>query len=141
MRMFDSRSVQHCLAAVFLLLGGWCLLAPNSVLDLAIRPAYRTGAPLEVLLMGAFGAQAVIAGLFATFSRFTRTTFLVYGIALLPFFVFDVWFYAVTPMLTEVGLLDAVGNIVMLAACVAGWFLPEPADETRIAHPIEGSAS
>jgi len=31
--------------------------------------------------LGAFGAQAMIAGL----SRFTKTTFLTYGIGLLPF--------------------------------------------------------
>ena len=55
------------------------------------------------------------------FSIFTRRTFLAYGIALLPFFVFDYWFYAVEPMLTEIGLLDVVGNIIMLWLCWIGW--------------------
>lgn len=73
------------------------------------------------ILVGAFGAQALIAGLFAAFTRFDRRTFLAYGLGLLPFFVFDYWFYAVRPMMTWVGLLDALGNIVMLALCVAGW--------------------
>ena len=50
------------------------------------------------LMMGCFGAQAILAGLFAFFSRFTRTTFLVYGIALLPFFWFNYWFVFVVPM-------------------------------------------
>ena len=115
------RAYQYLLASVFLVLGGWCLLSPTSVLELAIRTEYQSDAPIVPILMGAFGAQALIAGLFAAFSTFTRRTFVAYGIALLPFFVFDYYFYAVEPMLTWIGLLDAVGNVAMLALCVAGW--------------------
>lgn len=117
----SARAIQYWLASVFLVLGGWCLLSPGSVLRLAIRPEYHSDAPIVPVLMGAFGAQALIAGLFAAFATFNRTTFLAYGIALLPFFVFDYYFYAVEPMLTEIGLLDAIGNVVMLALCWIGW--------------------
>lgn len=116
-----ARTIQYLLASVFFVLGGWCLLSPASVLALAIRPEYQSDAPIVPVLMGAFGAQALIAGLFAAFSVFTRRTFLAYGLALLPFFVFDYYFYAVEPMLTVVGLLDAVGNVVMLILCWLGW--------------------
>ena len=68
-----------------------------------------------------FGAQAMIAGLFAATAIFTRRTFALYGAALLPFFVFDYYFYEVEPMLTEIGLLDAVGNAIMLFLCWLGW--------------------
>ena len=115
------RTIQLLLASVFLVLGGWCLVSPGSVLALTITPAYQSDAPIVPILVGAFGAQALIAGLFAAFARFTRATFLAYGIALLPFFVFDYWFYAVVPMLTVVGLLDAAGNVIMLGLCVLGW--------------------
>ena len=63
----------------------------------------------------------MISGLFAGFSRFTRTTFLAYGVALLPFFLFNFWFTFVDPVFTLVGLLDAAGNLIMLALCVAGY--------------------
>lgn len=63
----------------------------------------------------------MLAGLFAAFSRFTKATFLAYGLALLPFFVFNYWFFVVKPVLSVVGLLDAVGNVVMLALCIVGW--------------------
>lgn len=116
-----AKHVQYCLASVFILLGGWCLVSPSSVLALAITPQYRSNAPIVPILMGAFGAQAIIAGLFAAFSTFTRTTFAVYAAALLPFFVFDYYFYVVEPMLTPIGLLDAAGNIVMLVLCWLGW--------------------
>jgi hypothetical protein len=117
----SARTVQYVLASVFLVLGGWCVLSPGSVIALAITPAFRSDAPIVPILVGVFGAQALIAGLFAAFSTFTRATFLAYSVALLPFFAFDYWFYAVEPMLTGIGLLDAIGNIVMLALCVQGW--------------------
>ncbi len=68
------RTIQYLLALVFFVLGGWCLVAPESVLELAITPQYRSDAPIVPILMAAFGAQAVIAGTFAAFTRFTRTT-------------------------------------------------------------------
>jgi len=115
------RRIQWLLASVFFVLGGWCVVSPSSVMALTIRPELRTEHPIAHLAVGAFGAQAMIAGLFAAFSRFTRTTFLAYGIGLLPFFVFDYWFYVVDPVFTPVGMLDAVGNVVMLALCWLGW--------------------
>jgi len=125
----STRTLQYLLASVFVVLGGWCLVSPGSVLALAVQPAYQSDAPIVPFLVGCFGAQALIAGLFAATARFTRTTFLAYGLALLPFFAFDYWFYAVTPILTELGLLDLAGNLVMLAVCWLGWrnTPPEPA--------------
>ena len=115
------RAVQWWLASVFFVLGGWCLVAPASVLALTIRPEYHADTLLVPVLIAAFGAQALLAGLFAAFSRFERVTFLAFGVALLPFFVFDYWAYAVVPMLTPLGLLDVAGNVAMLGLCVVGY--------------------
>jgi hypothetical protein len=115
------RSIQWAIAAVFFGLGGWALLAPRSVIDLTFLPEYRIGTAILPFAVACFGAQAMIAGLFAAFSRFTRATFLAYGIALLPFLLFDWWFTFVDPVFTLVGLLDAAGNVAMLALCVLGW--------------------
>ena len=117
--------IQRGIAAVFLVLGGWCLFLPQSVLDLTVTPQFRSSDPIVPILMAAFGAQAVLAGLFAWTARFTRATFLVYGVALLPFFVFDYWAYA-EGMITPLGLLDALGNLVMLWLCYLGWKRTEP---------------
>ena len=120
--MFMNRqTIQYLLAAVFFVLGGWCLVSPGSVMALCIAPAYRTEAPLAAFAIGCFGAQALIAGLFAATARFTKTTFLAYGLALIPFFVFDWYFTAVVPLFTAIGLLDAVGNVIMLGLCWMGW--------------------
>ncbi|HYJ29686.1 MAG TPA: hypothetical protein VEW25_05020 [Allosphingosinicella sp.] len=124
------RQIQWAIAAVFFVLGGWALLAPQSVIDLALLPEYRTGTPILPFAIACFGAQAMISGLFAAFSRFTRATFLAYGIALLPFFVFNWWFTFVDPVFTWVGLADAVGNAIMLALCAVGWRKAGP-EESR----------
>lgn len=115
--------VQLGLAAVFFTLGGWALLAPGHVIETVVRPEYQRSDRLTLLCMACFGAQAWLAGLFITFSRFTRITFLAYGIALLPFFVFNYWFTRVEPIFNSLGLIDFVGNIIMLALCVYGWRL------------------
>ncbi len=124
------KQIQWAIAAVFFILGGWCLLAPQHVIDTVVTPEYHSRDPLAVLTMACFGAQACLAGLFAAFSRFTRATFLAFGIALLPFFVFDYWFTRVEPVFNHIGMLDLGGNIVMLALCVYGW--RQAAPEARL---------
>lgn len=113
--------IQWTIAAVFFVLGGWALLAPGNVIALCFLPEYREGAALP-FAVACFGAQAMIAGLFATFSRFTRATFAAYGLALIPFFAFDLWFTFGDPVLTPLGgVADAIGNAVMLAMCWIGY--------------------
>lgn len=119
----ESRLLQYAIAFVFLTLGGWCLVAPASVIALTVRPEYQNFSALTVFTIAAFGSQAVLSGLFAAFSIFTRRTFLVYAIALLPYFVFNYWFYFREPMFNEMLLLDFAGNIAMLALCVRGYLI------------------
>ena len=118
---------QRLIAVPFLGLGAWCLFFPQMVERLGFRPEYYHGTATTALMMGCFGAQAILAGLFAFFSRFTRTTFLVYGLALLPFFWFNYWFVFVVPMFSPWMALDFVANVAMLALCVIGY----RASETR----------
>lgn len=119
----EPRILQYAIAFVFLTLGGWCLVAPANVVTLTVRPEHQDFSPLMLLTIAAFGSQAVLSGLFAAFSIFTRRTFLVYAIALLPFFVFNYWFYFREPMFNEMLLLDFGGNITMLALCVRGYLI------------------
>ena len=120
-----ARTTQYLIGAVFAILGGWALLAPRSVIELAIRPEYHSDDFLSIFAMSCFGAQACLFALVAFTARFTRLTFLCYGIALLPFFVFNYWFYFEVPVLTEIGLLDFAGNTVMIALCWHGWRVSE----------------
>jgi hypothetical protein len=121
--MLGVQRLQYAIAAVFAVLGGWCLIAPESVIALTVRPAYQSDHPLVLISLGAFGAQAMLAGLFAALSRFTKWTFAGFGAAVLPFFVFDWWFYAVEPVFNELILLDALGNMIFVALCARGYQL------------------
>ena len=38
----NARKAQALIAAVFLGLGGWCLVVPQTVLDLAFTPEFRS---------------------------------------------------------------------------------------------------
>ena len=94
-----TRHIQWMIAAVFFVLGGWALVAPRSVIALTLLPEHQIDAPILPFVVACFGAQAMISGLFAAFAGFTF----------------------VEPVFTMVGLLDAVGNVVMLGLCAVGW--------------------
>ena len=116
-----AKQAQYSIGMVFSVLGGWCLLWPQSVIDLAIRPEFHSDEFLSKFTMACFGAQACLFAVVAFTAIFTRRTFIAYGLTLLPFFVFNYYFYFEVPLLTEVGLLDFVGNAIMLALCWHGW--------------------
>ena len=115
------RTAQRLIAVPFLGLGAWCLFFPQTVERLGFRPEFYHGSATTALMMSCFGAQAILAGLFAWFSRFTRATFLAYGIALLPFFWFNYWFVFVVPMFSRWMALDFIANVAMLGLCVIGY--------------------
>ena len=114
-------TAQRLISLPFLVLGAWCLILPGMVERLVFQPNYQHLSATSALMIGCFGAQAVLSGLFAAFSRFTRVTFLAYGIALLPFFFFNYWFVFVVPMFNGWMMLDFGANVAMLALCVVGW--------------------
>lgn len=115
-------TIQRLLALVFLCLGGWALVAPNQVLSLGIRPELQTGDTVTAVIMGCFGAQAVLGGTVMLLSRFTPRTFLVFGIlGSVPFFFFNYYFVFVVEIFTRWMLLDFVGNIAILSLCLMGY--------------------
>ena len=117
----SARTAQFLIAAVFLALGGWALLAPASVIDLAVTEAYRDDSFLTRFAMACFGAQAVLFGLMALAVRWQARGFAVFVVLLLPFFGFNYWFHYEVPVLTSIGMLDFAGNAVMLVLAILGW--------------------
>jgi undecaprenyl pyrophosphate phosphatase UppP len=113
--------LQRLIALPYLILGGWCLIAPGSVERLTLNPDYQHLSATSALLIGCFGAQAVLGGLFIWTSRWTRTTFLTYAIALLPFFWFNYWFVFEVPIFNRWMALDFVSNAAMLGLSLWGW--------------------
>ncbi len=121
----SAKMTQFAIGAVFLVLGGWALLFPASIIELTIRPEYQSKDFLAIFAIGCFGAQACLFALVAFTARFTQRTFAAYGIALLPFFAFNWYFYSEVPVLNELGMMDLLGNLIMLGLCWHGWRVAE----------------
>lgn len=117
----SARTAQFLIAAVFLVLGGWALFAPASVIDLAITEAYRDSAYLTRFTMASFGAQAVLFGLMTLVTKWSARSFAGFAVLLLPFFGFNYWYHYEVPVLTSIGMLDFAGNLTMLVLAVLGW--------------------
>ena len=112
---------QRIIAFMFLGMGGWCLVAPATINAWAIRPEAQVDGATFRLMIGCFGAQAMLVGLVAATARFTRATFLAFGLAMLPFFAFNYWFYFQQPILNELMALDFIANVVFVVLCVVGF--------------------
>ena len=119
--MSETRRIQIAIAFVFLALGGWCVAYPSSVVALTVRPEHHADLPLVRVAIGAFGAQAMLVGILAAYATFNRRTFLAFGVAVLPFFGFDVWFCFVEPLFNGLILLDVLGNVALVALCWLGY--------------------
>ena len=65
-----ARTLRIIQALVFIGLGGWCRLAPHTVERLALKPEYQHLSATTALLMGCFGAQAVLCGSLMLLARF-----------------------------------------------------------------------
>ncbi len=117
----SARTAQFLIAAVFLLLGGWALFAPALAIELAIAEPYRDDSFFARFAVACFGAQAVLFGFMALFTRWSARSFAVFGVLLLPFFGFNYWFHYEVPVLTSIGMLDFAGNVTMLALAIMGW--------------------
>ena len=116
-----ARIAQYGIAAVFLLLGGWALLAPGNVIELAVTPEYQDTGYLTRFALACFGAQAVLFGIMALVTKWPARAFLAYAVLLLPFFVFNWYFHYEVPVLNSIGMLDFAGNVVMFALAIIGW--------------------
>ncbi len=116
-----ARICQYLIAVVFLALGGWALLAPGNVIDLAFTESYRENTFLMRFAIACFGAQAVLFGVMAMVVEWSARGFAVFAAMLLPFFVFNWYFHYEVPVLTSIGMLDFAGNVTMLIAALVGW--------------------
>ncbi|AOL94423.1 hypothetical protein [Porphyrobacter sp. LM 6] len=117
----SARTAQFLIAAVFLILGGWSLFAPASVIELAFTEAYRDTSFINRFTIACFGSQAVLFGLMALVTRWNARSFAVFAVLLLPFFGFNYWFHYEVPVLTSIGMLDFAGNVTMLVLAIVGW--------------------
>lgn len=117
-----ARSMQRLLGLIFLILGGWTLAFPAYVEGFVLAPDHFMGTTASAVLIGCFGAQAVLCSVLILTSEFTPRTFLVFGlVGSLPFFVFNYYFVFIEPIFNQWMVLDFLGNLGIIACGIAGW--------------------
>ncbi|KAI8854018.1 hypothetical protein BC829DRAFT_381086 [Chytridium lagenaria] len=123
---------QIIMGAVFGTMGLATMLLPNFVSRLSFPARYLAlqspqepnrpvlSKPMKLAIQ-CFGAQATLCGLLILTTRFTRETFRNFGVAMMPFFVFDYLAWK-DGALTDFGALgDGIGNVVFTVCCYIGY--------------------
>lgn len=116
-----ARAAQSLIASVFLLLGGWALFFPGSVIELGFTEAYVENTFATRFIMACFGAQAVLFGVMALVVRWPAKAFVIFALLLIPFFGFNYYFHYAKPVFTAYGAIDFAGNTVMFVLALLGW--------------------
>ncbi|TRY31401.1 hypothetical protein [Aliiglaciecola sp. M165] len=112
---------QLYLGFVFFILGGWCIVDPQTVESLSINQQYVILNDLSSLLLQCFGAQAVLVSIVIFWSTFTKKTYVIFGLfGSIPFVYFNYYFVFVEPMFSKLMLLDFFGNLSILGTCIWG---------------------
>jgi hypothetical protein len=127
-----AKHTQLAIAGAFLSFGGAWLFTPQWLTQIFARdPALHL--PVVTLAIGALGAHALAAGLFAAFARFRSWTYPGFALSLLPVFVADCWLYAKAGAFNDAALVHAGGMCAVLALCVDGFYLLRR--DERVAAP------
>ena len=118
----SATSLQRALGSIFLILGLWVLLFPSHAEQTALSPEHYIGTYTSAVLVGCFGAQAVLCSILLFTAVFTSRTFLIFGlVGSVPFFAFNYYFLYVVPVFNDWMFLDFVGNIGILLCGIIGW--------------------
>lgn len=116
--------IQRTMGSVFTGMGAVTMLFPKEVALLSFSKEFLGDqgitAPLQ-LVMQCFGSQATLCGLLILSSEFTAQTYQTFGLAMIPYFVFDFYFWY-KGSLTNFGAVgDAVGNAIFSFCCFLGY--------------------
>ncbi len=124
-----SRRYQLWMGAVFTGMGVATLLFPTTVFQYCIHPQHHVDLfksanqvqPIAQLVLQCFGSQATLCGIVILSSKFDKTTFKIFGLSMIPFFIFDAMAYQ-QGFLTVLGAVgDAIGNVLFSVCCYKGY--------------------
>ncbi|KAI9010202.1 hypothetical protein DFJ74DRAFT_645947 [Hyaloraphidium curvatum] len=116
---------QRVLGTVFLGMGLGTMFAPqDTLIPLCFKPDFLGPAgaspPLK-LVMQCFGSQASLVGLLLLTTKMTKTSYKAFGIAMIPYIVFDYMFWR-RGALTNFGAAgDFAGNLIFITCCYLGY--------------------
>lgn len=113
-------AAQRLQGLIFLFMGGACVVAPGPLLRLSLTKLPPFDNTATLLIFQCFGAQACLCSLLLLTARMDAGAFKAWAMAMLPFLVFDAYFYQ-NGMLTTFGAVgDGVGNVLFIALSFHG---------------------
>eukprot|EP00804_Cyclotella_cryptica_P031242 CCRYP_011071-RA/>CCRYP_011071-RA protein AED:0.41 eAED:0.41 QI:267/1/1/1/0/0/2/409/159 len=115
--MFPRFVLDFCFPRDFLLSpSNSCVVSPSTSFSPLLSYA-----PILLLLVRCFGSQACLCGLLILTTTFNKRTNLYFGLAMIPYLLFDFVGY-INGALTLLGAIgDALGNLVFVACCFLGY--------------------
>jgi hypothetical protein len=136
--MKRSRSIssispyQYFMGVVFTSMGLATMLLPEKVLDHSLSrefldlPANAVGSLAKypkslILMVQCFGSQASLCGLLILTSKFRKSTFKYFGFAMIPYFIFDYYFWHTKALTTFGAVGDGVGNVIFSVCSILGY--------------------
>ena len=119
-----DRKAQLLMGTVFTTMGLGTMLFPKFAIETSFSPQYlgKEGVtPPVALITRCFGSQATLCGLLILSSNFSADTFRNFGLAMIPYFVFDFHYWNVGALTIFGALGDAVGNAIFAGCCYVGY--------------------
>eukprot|EP01032_Pedospumella_encystans_P016802 gene16802-19154_t len=111
------------MGSIFTSMGLATMIFPKMITELSFNKEFlgKDGVtpPLK-LAMQCFGSQASLCGLLILSSKFTSRTYRNFGLAMIPYFVFDYYFWSNGALTTFGAAGDAIGNTVFASCCFLG---------------------
>lgn len=116
-RLETVRRIQTAMSAGYSTMSLWVLIHPSSVLSLSLTPTYAIINRTTLLLFRCFGAQALTTGLLLGTAPMDERSFTYFGLAMIPYLMFNAWFLAGPGKGVFTGWLwmDCIGNVVFAA--------------------------
>lgn len=127
--MFAPKTLQRIMGGTFFAMGVGTMLFPSTVIDLCFSPEYFNNSQGERFLMSCFGSQATLQGLLLLTCEMKQSTWLKWGLGIIPFVVFDVYTCpkGPYPLVTWLGAAgDGLGNAIFLTCCYLAYRQSSP---------------
>jgi len=123
-----ARRIQFTMGTVFTGMGLLTMLFPSQVVRYSFTKEFLSmpdkdaaNSPALLLSIQCFGSQASLCGLLILSSQFNKQTFLNFGLAMIPYFIFDYYYWQQHALTNFGAIADGIGNIVFGVCCYLGY--------------------
>lgn len=127
--MVSPKTLQNIIGGTFFAMGAGTMMFPSTIIDLSCNPEYFNNSPGERFLVSCFGSQATLQGLLLLTCEMKPSTWLCWGLGIVPFVILD----AVVsprgpfPVSTWLGVAgDGLGNAIFLTCCYLAYGQSHP---------------